>query len=300
MGSETHAGERGHLRQPPRPRGTRHHGAELDLPRDERSLRLLISSSLQGDLSTGASRPGFFFWVSLCVRKPARPGAAFTARGPAAACPMSLQRRRPPQSPPPTTALPSLAARLNSGRQAQGDWYLIAQPIASLIYDGASGQAKLWEKMPAANQFNRIFTADRQLVEYAPVRSRRGAVPDWNALASIVGSRAIWPACGISERNCSAQHRHLTGTVAGARPGLVAGAERLPAMLQHGRAAGRPPRAARAATACQRLELGRTKPSPLFRLDAGSGRWDTTFVQSIAPRRPLAQPHWAVVGKCGT
>lgn len=138
-----------------------------------------------------------------------------------------------------TTALPSLAARyqFQVGKR-KSDWYLIRSANRIVIYDGASGQAKLWEKDARGEiEFSRIFTADRRLVEYAPGEVKaRGAVPDWNALASIVGSRDLAGLRKIGERKLLGRNTSiLTGTVAGARLQVWwLAPERLPAMLQHG------------------------------------------------------------------
>lgn len=137
------------------------------------------------------------------------------------------------------TALPPLAARYQfQVGSRKSDWYLIRAANRIVIYDGASSQAKLWEKDARGEiEFSRIFTADRRLVEYAPGEVKaRGPVPDWNALASIVGPRDLAALRKIGERKVLGRNTSiLTGTVAGAKLQVWwLASERLPAMVQHG------------------------------------------------------------------
>ncbi|MFH1869392.1 MAG: hypothetical protein ABIG36_02000 [Pseudomonadota bacterium] len=137
------------------------------------------------------------------------------------------------------TALPPLAARyqFQVGKR-NSDWYLIREANRIVIFDAASGQAKLWEKDARGEiEFSRIFTADRRLVEYAPGEVKaRGPVPDWNALASIVGPRDLAGLRKIGERKLLGRNASvLTGKAAGAKLQVWwLAQERLPAMLQHG------------------------------------------------------------------
>jgi len=137
------------------------------------------------------------------------------------------------------TALPPLAARyqFQTGKR-NSDWYLIREANRIVIYDAASGQAKLWEKDVRGDiEFSRIFTADRRLVEYAPGEIKaRGPVPDWNALASIVGPRELAGLRKTGERKVLGRNAAvLSGNTAGGKLQVWwLAQERLPAMVQHG------------------------------------------------------------------
>lgn len=137
------------------------------------------------------------------------------------------------------TALPPLAARyqFQTGKR-NSDWYLIRDDNRIVIYDAVSGQAKLWEKDARGEiEFSRVFAADRRVVEYAPGEIRaRGPVPDWNALASIIGPRDLAALRKTGERKVLGRNATvLSGKTAGGKLQVWWLAnERLPAMVQHG------------------------------------------------------------------
>lgn len=137
------------------------------------------------------------------------------------------------------TTLPPLAARyqFQTGKR-NSDWYLIRNDNRIVIFDAASGQAKLWEKDARGEiEFSRVFAADRRVVEYAPGEIKaRGAVPDWNALASIVGSRDLAGLRKTGERKVLGRNATvLSGkTASGKLQVWWLANERLPAMVQHG------------------------------------------------------------------
>lgn len=139
----------------------------------------------------------------------------------------------------PATALPPLAARyrFQAGKR-NSDWYLIRDANRIVIFDAASGQAKLWERDARGEiEFSRIFTADRRVVEYAPGEIKaRGPVPDWNALASIVGPRELAGMQKTGERKVLGRNATvLSGKTAGGQLQVWWLAnERLPAMVRHG------------------------------------------------------------------
>lgn len=138
-----------------------------------------------------------------------------------------------------TTALPSLAARYQfQVGNRRSDWYLLRDANRIVIYDAASGQAKLWEKDAHGEiEFSRVFAADRRVVEYAPGEVKaRGPVPDWNALASIVAPRDLASLRKVGERKVLGRNAIiLTGKADGAKVQVWwLPQERLPAMVQQG------------------------------------------------------------------
>lgn len=156
-----------------------------------------------------------------------------------------LCAHQPPAAPPAaaeSAALPPLAARyqLQIGKQ-RSDWYLIRQAKRIVIYDAANGQAKLWEKNGDGEiEFSRVFAAERRVVEYASGEIKaRGPVPDWNALASVIGPRDLAGLHQTGERKVLGQRATvLSGQAAGAALQVWwLARERLPAMVQHGQGA---------------------------------------------------------------
>lgn len=148
----------------------------------------------------------------------------------------------PPPAMPAAAAsetLPQLAARYQAqvGKRSS-DWYLIREANRIVIYDTASGQAKVWEKDARGEvEFSRVFAADRRVVEYAPGEIKaRGPVPDWNALASILTPRDLAKLRQVGQRKVLGRNATiLTGTAGGSKVQVWwLPQERLPAMLQQG------------------------------------------------------------------
>ena len=150
-----------------------------------------------------------------------------------------LYAREPPAAPPATATLPSQAARyqFQVGNRSS-DWYLIRDARRIVIYDAASGQAKIWEKDARGEiEFSRVFAADRRVVEYAPGEVKaRGPVPDWNALASIVAPSDLAKLRKVGERKVLGRNATiLAGKAAGTKVQVWwLPQEGLPAMLQQG------------------------------------------------------------------
>jgi hypothetical protein len=134
---------------------------------------------------------------------------------------------------------PPLAARYQAqaGKRVS-DWYLLRDANRVVIYDAASGQAKIWEKDARGEvEFSRVFTADRRVVEYAPGEVKaRGPVPDWNSIASILAPRDLAKLRKAGERKVLGRTATiLTGTADGSKVQVWwLPQERLPAMVQQG------------------------------------------------------------------